>query len=463
MITPVIMAGGSGTRLWPLSRSQHPKQFVNMLGTDTLLQQTVERLCGLPTNEPIVICNEDHRFLVAEQLRAIDCASKIILEPVARNTAPAIALAALSCPPETLLLVLAADHMIRNEQMFREVVSASMPIVEENCLVTFGITPTEPHTGYGYVELGDPSSCGFKVKSFREKPDADSAQKYIQEGRYLWNSGMFMFRAGAYLDELKKYRFDIYQACNLAAQVLQEESDFTRVDAEAFSLCPSESIDFAVMESTANALVVPLAAEWSDVGSWASMWSVGDKDAKGNVTHGDVILEGTANSLVRSDDKLVAALGLENAIIVSTKDAVLVTNRASAEEIKVIVQRMESEGRAEASNHRKVQRPWGTFDSLELGVGYQVKRICVNPAAKLSLQMHHHRSEHWVVVNGTAQVTNGNRTFVMKANESTFIPAKTKHCLENIGVDQLEIIEVQCGPYLGEDDIVRFSDDYGRV
>jgi mannose-1-phosphate guanylyltransferase len=463
MITPVIMAGGSGTRLWPLSRAGHPKQFLALNGDKTMLQQTVERLKDLPISESITICNEEHRFFVAEQLRAIDALGKIILEPVGRNTAPAIALAALAEKEnDPLLLILAADHVITDHKTFTDAVMKAVPLAEEGKLVMFGIVPTEPHTGYGYIEAGDPVHGAYFVASFKEKPDSATAAEYLRHGGYCWNSGMFLFKASRYLQELKTHRPDIAAACEEAVGTVSPDLDFIRIDTEAFTACPDDSIDYAVMEKTNDAVVVPMDAGWNDIGSWSSLWDVSDKDESGNATAGDVMLIDTKNSFIRADETLVALVGLDDVVVVSTKDATLVAHKEKVQQAKVIASQLKSEGRSEWELHREVFRPWGKYDSVDHGERYQVKRITVNPGAKLSVQMHHHRAEHWVVVSGSARVTNGEKTFLLSENQSTFIPIGVVHALENPGKVPLEIIEIQSGSYLGEDDIVRFEDRYGR-
>ena len=464
MIKPVIMAGGSGTRLWPLSRASHPKQFLALNGDKTMLQQTVERLSGLSNDELIAICNEEHRFFVAEQMREIDALGKIILEPVSRNTAPAIALAALSEEGnDPLLLVLAADHVIADKQAFTEAVKKAVPLAEAGNLVTFGIAPTEPHTGYGYIEVGDAVAGAYQVRSFKEKPDTVTASKYVDDGRYYWNSGMFLFKASKYLAELDAHRPDIFAACERAIAGISADLDFMRIDAEAFALCPHDSIDYAVMEKTNDAVVVPMDAGWNDIGTWSSLWDVTEKDDNGNAVSGDVMLLDTKKSLVRADDKFVALIGIEDAVVISTKDVVLVANKERVQDAKVVATKLKASGRYEADHHREVYRPWGKYDSVDQGTRYQVKRITVKPGAKLSLQMHNHRAEHWVVVAGTARVTNGPETFLLYENQSTYIPKGVVHSLENSGEVPLEIIEIQSGSYLGEDDIVRLADKYGRA
>jgi mannose-1-phosphate guanylyltransferase len=462
-IKAVIMAGGSGTRLWPLSRAAHPKQFLALHGDDTMLQSTVKRLSGLNVKSSVTICNEEHRFFVAEQLREIDKLGSIILEPVGRNTAPAIALAALMSNEDDLLLVLAADHVIQDQAAFTKAVADAVPLAEAGKLVTFGIVADKPHTGYGYIRRGVAQGTGFVVDKFVEKPSIEVAEGYVHSGEYYWNSGMFLVKASCYLAELSKFRPDIFDACKSSMVDVKTDLDFVRIDSEKFKECPSESIDYAVMEQTEDAVVVSMEAGWSDIGSWSSLWDISQKDDNGNVAHGDVMLYETKNSYVRTDGKLVAAIGVDDLVIVSTKDVLVVAHKDSVQNVKVIVERLKSESRTEWKNHREVYRPWGKYDSIDHGNRYQAKRITVKPGAKLSLQMHHHRAEHWVVVSGTAKVTNGEATFILSENESTYIPLGVIHALENPGMVPLEIIEIQSGSYLGEEDIVRFDDVYGRV
>jgi mannose-1-phosphate guanylyltransferase len=468
LLTPVILAGGSGTRLWPLSRQLYPKQFLPLLGVKTLLQQTIERLQGLDCQAPIVVCNEEHRFLAAEQLRqtGIDDGA-IILEPVPKNTAPAIALAAheaLRRDEEAMLLVLPADHLIEDTASFHAAVKKALAAAKEGNLVTFGIVPHRPETGYGYIRRGrEQSKEVFSVLAFVEKPDEATAKEYLKTGEYYWNSGMFLFGAKDYLEELERHAPDMADSCEKAFSRVKKDLDFLRIDEKAFATCPKDSIDYAVMEKTKKAMVVPLDAGWNDIGSWASLHDVCPKDENKNCVTGDVLTEDTENCLVRSESRLVAAAGLKDVIIVETKDAVLVIHKDSAQDIKTLVEKLEAEGKSEHINHREVYRPWGSYDSLERGERFQVKRIIVKPGARISTQMHYHRAEHWIVVRGTAKVTIDGETVLLTENESTFIPVGKMHILENPGKIPLELIEVQSGTYLGEDDIVRFEDKYGRT
>lgn len=467
-ILPVIMSGGSGSRLWPLSRQLNPKQFLPLANDLSMLQVTIQRLKGIDSALPLLICNEQHRFLAAEQLRQLNLEhANILLEPVGRNTAPAIALAALQACNESddpILLILAADHLIKDVEAFQTCIQTALPLAQDGKLVTFGIVPTHAETGYGYIEQGiDVGVGGFKVSRFVEKPDLVTAQEYLANGSYFWNSGMFMFRASRYLEELQTYRPDILEACRAALAGGSQDMHFTRVDEAAFAACPDDSVDYAVMEKTADAVMVPLDAGWSDIGSWTALWDVSDKDQQGNVFKGDVLNQQSRNTYVHADSRLVATVGLDDLVIVETKDAVLVAHKDHVQDVKKIVEQLKNGSRTEHINHREVYRPWGVYDSVDNGHRYQVKRITVKPGAKLSVQMHHHRAEHWIVVSGTARVTNGEKTYLVCENESTYIPIGQIHALENPGVIPLELIEVQSGSYLGEDDIVRFEDKYGRT
>lgn len=476
---PVILCGGSGTRLWPLSRSQYPKQFLALHSTHSLLQETLLRL-GQPNQysgqaesdqidfaEAWLICNEAHRFLVAEQMRQIGQPCRIFLEPEGRNTAPAIALAALACQQqgraEEPLLVLSSDHVIADAAAFRRAVREAQMLTEQGLLVTFGVVPTAPETGYGYIRRGEPLTPGYRVAGFVEKPDQATAQAYLAGGDYFWNSGMFMFTAQAYLQALEKFRPDILSACQQAMAKTQQDLDFTRVDSAAFAACPSDSIDYAVMEHTHQGAVVPLDAGWSDVGSWSALWDIHAKDEQGNVLQGDVLAQHSRNCLVLANERLVTTLGVDDLIIIDSKDALMVAHKDQVQQVKNLVEQLQQQGRPESQQHREVYRPWGKYDSVDSGARYQVKRISVKPGARLSLQKHHHRAEHWIVVKGTAQVTCGDRQYLVTENQSTYIPLGEVHCLENPGKLELELIEVQSGAYLGEDDIVRLQDNYGRA
>jgi len=469
MILPIIMAGGSGSRLWPLSRQQFPKQFLTLLGNHSMLQTTANRLQGIAHSPALVICNEEHRFSVAEQFRLKNINnSGIILEPVGRNTAPAIALAAMLAVKDgddPILLVLAADHVIKNESAFCETVKQAVSLAEQNKLVTFGIVPTSPETGYGYIQRGDilANEFGFNVAHFVEKPNLSTAQDYIATGQYYWNSGMFLFKASVYLHELALHSPDIFAACEAAMTHTTHDADFIRIDNSAFKACPDDSIDYAVMEKTRHAVVVPMDCGWSDVGSWTALWEIEDKDEYGNVFKGDVIGINTQNTYVNATEKLVTVIGLDDVVVVETKDAILIAKQSEVQQVKQVVEQLKSENRNEWQHHREVYRPWGKYDSIDHGGRFQVKRITVKPGAKLSVQMHHHRAEHWIVVTGTAKVTNGENELLLTENQSTYIPVGTIHALENPGKVPLELIEVQSGSYLGEDDIVRFDDRYGRV
>jgi mannose-1-phosphate guanylyltransferase/mannose-6-phosphate isomerase len=463
-VQPVLLSGGSGTRLWPLSREAYPKQFLPLVGDDTMLQATWRRVAALSAAAPIVVANEDHRFLVAEQLRVIGAPTpRIVLEPVGRNTAPAIAVAALIAlldGGDPLLLVLPSDHVVRNDAAFRDDVRVAAAAAEAGALVTFGIVPQTPETGFGYIHA-DAGKGVRKVLRFVEKPDAATAQRYLDDGGYYWNSGMFLFRASRYLEELGKYRPDILAAARAACEHLDPDREFLRLDRDAFAASPSESIDYAVMEKTDAAMVLPVDIGWNDVGSWSALWEVSEQDADGNAHHGDVIAIDSRNSYAYAR-RLVALVGVDGLIVVETDDAVLVAAKDKVQEVKQVVARLKADQRSQAALHREVQRPWGSYDSVDVGAGFQVKRIKVKPGAALSLQSHNRRAEHWIVVRGTARVTRNNDVFELFANQSTYIPIGAKHRLENPGSEILELIEVQSGDYLGEDDIVRYEDVYGR-
>lgn len=467
MLIPVLLCGGVGSRLWPVSREAHPKQFLALTGEQSMLQETLARTGPLSASNPIVLCNEEHRFLVAEQLRQLgSSASAIILEPAGRNTAPAVALAALRAlrdDPDAVLLVLPADHVIKDEAAFATAVELALPQAQEGALATFGIVPDAPETGYGYLRRGDSIGEGvFVLDSFVEKPDEATAQAYLDSGDYLWNSGMFLLRADRYLEELASHAPSIHAACTEAMEGDGGDLDFLRPDEDAFLACPSDSIDYAVMEHTTRGVVVPLDCGWSDVGAWSTLWQVSDHDAGGNVLQGDVIANNCSNSFLRSESRLLAATGIDNLVVVETADAVLVAERDDVQNVKAIVAQLKAEERSEAALHNRVYRPWGSYESLIEGDRFQVKRITVNPGQQLSLQMHHHRAEHWIIVNGTAEVTCEDRVFSLSEDQSTYIPLGHKHRLANRGRIPLELIEVQSGSYLGEDDIVRFEDIYGR-
>ncbi len=471
-LVPVILCGGTGTRLWPLSRASYPKQYWPLAGTgeDTLLQQTQQRLAGLPgLASPLLICNEDHRFIVAEQLRQIGVEPQaILLEPIGRNTAPAVTVAALLATAhgeDPLLLVLAADHVIRDAATFRAAVAAGVPAAEAGQLVTFGIVPTAPETGYGYIEAAQ-SLLGANepvpIARFVEKPDRATAEQFLATGRFTWNSGMFLFKASAILAELERLAPEVVSACRSSLEHDSADLDFLRLEREAFASCPSVALDVAVMERTDRGAVLPLEAGWSDVGSWSALWETADQDSDGNVLRGRVISEGSSNCYLRSEHRLVVGLGVEDLVVVETDDVVLVAHRDRAQEVKAIVGRLEREGAPESKAHRKIYRPWGSYDGVTEGERWQVKRIVVNPGASLSLQMHHHRAEHWIVVQGTAVVEKDGNSELVGENQSTYIPLGCRHRLSNPGKIPVEMIEVQSGPYLGEDDIVRFEDRYGR-
>lgn len=467
MLTPVLLCGGVGSRLWPVSRELHPKQFLPLAGELSMLQNTLARTEGLVSAPPVVVCNEEHRFMVAEQLRQVNLApGALLLEPQGRNTAPAVALAALhelARDPEALLLVLPADHLIRDTEAFTRAVSSAIPLALEGRLVTFGVVPTHPETGYGYVRCGAAlGETSYALDSFVEKPDLDTAQAYLESGNYLWNAGMFLFRAGAYLQELERVRPEMVAHCREAMDGALADLDFIRPESRAFLACPADSIDYAVMEHTRNGAVVALDCGWSDVGAWSALWEVADRDSHGNATQGDVLLDNCRDSYFRSESRLVAATGVDNLVVVETPDAVLVADRDRVQDVKNLVARLKAAGRQEAVLHSRVYRPWGSYETLVSAERFQVKRIIVNPGQTLSLQMHHHRAEHWVVVHGTAEVTCEDRVFMLAEDESTYIPLGRRHRLANPGRIPLELIEVQSGSYLGEDDIVRFEDVYGR-
>jgi mannose-1-phosphate guanylyltransferase/mannose-6-phosphate isomerase len=476
-IQPVVLSGGSGTRLWPLSREKYPKQLLPLIGDDSLLQATVRRvegIAGLEIAEPMVVCNEEYRFVIAEQLRLMGTPGAIVLEPFGRNTAPALTLAALAAMRDggdPVLLVMPSDHVILDVPAFQSVVREGAELAERGAIVTFGITPDSPETGYGYIQGGDEFGDGGArtIARFVEKPDLATAQVYLDDGSYYWNSGLFMMRASVWLAAIEICRGDILAACVAAWEQGSVDGEFLRVDKDAFAQCPKDSIDYAVMERLASSkdtlppgVVIPLSAGWSDVGAWDALWEVLPKNEDGNVIQGDVVMVGSHNTLAISEGRLLACLGVDDMIVVQTPDAVLVAHKSKTQEVKEIVDHLKREGRSEGMLHRKVYRPWGSYDGVDVGERFLVKRIVVKPGSCLSLQMHHHRAEHWIVVRGTAKVTRGDSTFLVSENESTFIPLGTHHRLENPGRIPLEMIEVQSGSYLGEDDIVRFEDVYGR-
>ena len=469
MLIPLILSGGSGTRLWPVSRKNLPKQFLNLAGEGTLFQQTIARTRQLPNvTSPIVVASEDHRFLAADQLLEVGIRdATIVLEPLARNTAPAIALGALQAQerdPEALLLVLPADHLIGDTEAFVAVVKQAMPLAEQGWLVTFGIRPDRPETGFGYIRRAEAiGNEGYRVEQFVEKPDLTTAESYLADGGYDWNSGMFLFKASRYLEELAVHAPAMLAAVREAHANASTDLDFVRIDHDTFARVPDNSIDYAVMEKTRHAAVIPVSCTWSDIGSWSALWLTGDKDAEGNLREGDTLSIDSRNSLLRSHDRhLLATVGIDDLIVVTTPDATLVAHRDAAQDVKKIVEQLKASGRSEHSLHRVVHRPWGSYDSLEAGNRFQVKRIVVKPGAALSLQKHHHRAEHWIVVSGTAEVTCDEKVFLLGENQSTFIPLGSRHRLRNPGKVPLELIEVQSGSYLGEDDIVRYDDVYGR-
>jgi mannose-1-phosphate guanylyltransferase/mannose-6-phosphate isomerase len=472
LIVPVILSGGSGTRLWPLSRKLSPKQLLPLINETSLLQDTINRLAGSPEiDHAVVICNDEYRFMVAEQVRNTGIStSEIILEPVGRNTAPAIALAAFNAiekdgdAGDTVLLVLPADHVIQNVDAFLKLLETGKQQALQRKLVTFGVVPDKPETGFGYIRAHatDAAQAVYDVDAFVEKPDSETAAAYLKQGHYYWNSGMFMFTASAYLEALQQHAPAIYAACETAFHAARRDLDFIRAGAEAFNACPSDSIDYAIMEKVDNAVVIPADIGWSDVGSWAALHDLGQLDASNNRLIGDVKVSDTTNSYVRAENRLVVALGVHDMIVVDTDDAVLVAHRDSVQDIKKIVEQLAAENRPEILLHKRVYRPWGSYQGIDSSDRFQAKRITVHPGARLSLQLHHHRAEHWVVVHGTARVTRDEEEFVLSENQSTYIPLGVKHRLENIGKIPLELIEVQTGSYLGEDDIVRFDDIYGR-
>ncbi|MFM6991722.1 MAG: mannose-1-phosphate guanylyltransferase/mannose-6-phosphate isomerase [Rhodoferax sp.] len=481
LIQPVVLSGGSGTRLWPLSREKYPKQLLPLIGDDSLLQATLRRTHGLAGADlcpPMVVSNEEYRFVIAEQLRLLGRPGAIVLEPFGRNTAPALTIAAFSAiktEANPILLVMPADHVMTDLAAFQASVRVGAAAASQGAIVTFGITPDSPQTGYGYIQAGQavPGSAQVRrIARFVEKPDAATAQKYLDDGSYLWNSGIFMVQASVWLNAIKACRPDIFSACEAAIAGGVADGDFVRIDKQAFAACPSDSIDYAVMErlagdGKANAglppgVVIPMSAGWSDVGSWDALWQVMPKGEAGNVAQGDVMLQDCANTLAISSSRLVACVGLTDLIVVETADAVLVAHKEQTQHVKKIVDKLKEQSRSEGQIHRKVFRPWGWYDGVDAGERFQVKRIVVKPGGILSLQMHHHRAEHWIVVSGTARVTRGDETFLVSENESTFIPLGTTHRLENPGRVPLEMVEVQSGSYLGEDDIVRFEDAYGR-
>lgn len=487
MIIPVILSGGSGSRLWPLSRELNPKQFLSLCGEHSMLQETMTRLDGIKDlAAPIVVCNEEHRFLVAQQMKDIDLeVDKIILEPIGRNTAPAICAAAeyiqgkssadrnsVHNSPDNkragddVMLILAADHVIQDKETFHQVVESGYRVAQQGQLITFGIVPDKAETGYGYIKragLFNQQENAYQVEKFVEKPDVETAQKYLDSGEYYWNSGMFMFQAGAILQELETLSAEIYKAVKTSVSEGTKDLDFCRLGIDAFTASPSDSIDYAVMERTDRAVVLPLAADWNDVGAWSALWDVNAHDADGNVLQGDVLTHELTNSYIHAEERMIAVIGMDNCVVVETADAVLVADKSHSQDVKEIVNQLKKSGREEALLHQRVFRPWGSYETLDETERFKVKRIMVTPGAKLSLQMHHHRAEHWVVVKGTAKIVCGDKEFIMTEDQSNYIPLGTMHRLENPGVIPLEIIEIQTGSYLGEDDIARFDDHYGRV
>lgn len=467
MIQPIILSGGNGSRLWPLSRTKHPKQFLSLVGEKTMLQETVLRLDGLECTRPTIICNEGHRFIVVEQLDEIDrLGGDIILEPQGRNTAPAIALAALNAlskDKDPYLLILAADHVIKDNSAFHQSVSRAIECAAEGKLVTFGIVPDKPETGYGYIKSGEQyfgTHC-YEVKKFVEKPDLKTAKEYIDTGEYYWNSGMFLFKASVYLEELEKFCPEILSACKNAIELSNKESDFTRIDNNAFLSCPEDSIDYAVMERTEHAAMVPLDADWNDVGSWSSIWDISEKDASGCYIRGDVEAIDSTNCLIDARDKMVATIGVNNLVIVETSDAIVVADKSRVQDIKNIVNHLNSKQRSESKEHRTIYRPWGHIELLQSGERYKSKQVTIKPNKQLSLQKHYHRAEHWIIVSGTALVTCDGKEQIVTENQSTYIPVGAEHKIENPGNIPLVMIEVQTGSYIGQDDIERLEDLYG--
>lgn len=460
-ITPIIMAGGTGSRLWPLSRELYPKQFLPLVNNYTMLQNTVLRLKGLDCSQPLIICNEEHRFLAAEQLLSISALkNNIILEPCGRNTAPAVALAALTAlqsgESDPLLLVLAADHVISDHDAFIDSISNAISHAEAGMLVTFGIVPTHAETGYGYIHRGEQEGAhAFKVDTFVEKPDLETAEKYVESKCFYWNSGMFLFKASAYLNELNRFRSDIFDACSQSLSKRHDDMDFIRVDCSAFACCPSDSIDYAVMEKTDKAVVVPMDAGWSDVGSWSSLWDISPKDADNNVTKGDVYQIDSSGNYISSGSMLVTTVGVNDLVVVQTNDALLIADKNKVQDVKSIVSYLKANDRSEHRHHQDLYRPWGKITEVDSGERYQVNRITVKPSEKISAQKHYHRAEHWIVVTGTAKVTKDGDSIILTENQSVYIPVGVAHVLENVGKIPLEIIEIQSGVYLGQDDVIR--------
>jgi len=468
-IVPIILLGGSGTRLWPVSRKNHPKQFLNLTGDQTLLQATLNRLDGMEAlDASIVVCNEEHRFTTADQLMEIQQElGDIILEPVGKNTGPAVAVAALRAlqkHEDALLLVLPADHVIRETEVFQKAIQKTAKAAMDNYLVTFGIVPTKAETGYGYIKRGNEINHAFyQVDKFVEKPDLIKAQSYVDSGDYYWNSGMFLFKASVFIHELEKFQPKMVACCQKSLDQSEHDLDFIRLHKQSFLACPSNSIDYAVMEKTRNAVTVPLDAGWNDVGSWDALWEIEKKDISGNVFQGDVLTHSSKDCLVKAENKLVTLVGVENLVVIETKDAVLVAAKDKVQDVKAIVEQLSKDKRSEAELHREVYRPWGKYDGIDVGERFQVKRITIKPGESTSMQMHHHRAEHWIIVSGIAEITCADKTFLCTENQSAYIPQGSKHRIKNPGKLPMEMIEVQTGSYLGEDDIVRFEDQYGRL